>query len=507
MNQRSNSALLAVGLVALLAGGAGGFLLGSPSPAAAPAEGSPAALGGQREASDGRAPTPGQPLAGASPAVAASPSAAAGPEPGQRNAIEAHLPIGKPTSGLPTPAAPAGGLLAELAALLESGAIEAHFAEQQHEPELAVFLLEQYLRIGQLEPAFLLLARAPQLGSESWGQVGEALQASGNPVRAADAFAEALRRCPGMEGTGFLDHDWPLVGYLQNLGQLEPAMALALIEPRLRAAQGVAPAMRLEVAQLLERSGRLEEARASALELLEGDSLHEGMRLLARLDPTRAEQELRARLGQGVDPDLDVQLFELLNGSQRSEEALALLEGRLTSEAGADAMILAAVRSLPPEQVEARLAAWIANAREPLQVRQQLGSLAMERGDVPQACEHYLASWEHADQGGWLPNLPDEVLNHDQARVRSALDRATGRAGRNDEVWGDIADHFWRLGDKDRAYHAWTMAREIDPSDGEWSGKLQNFSSGIDPLTGQAPGTAGSAVLSDMAAHLVPLGY
>ena len=170
-------------------------------------------------------------------------------------------------------------------------------------------------------------------------------------------------------------------------------------------------------------------------------------------------------------------------------------------------MILAAVRSLPPEQVEARLAAWIANAREPLQVRQQLGSLAMERGDVPLACEHFLASWEHADQGGWLPHLPDEVLNHDQARVRTALDRATGRAGRNDEVWGDIADHFWRLGDKDRAFHAWTMAREIDPSDGEWSGKLQNFSSGIDPLTGQAPGTAGSAVLSDMAAHLVPLGY
>lgn len=490
MQNRSSSVLLAVGLSCLIAGAAGGFMLGSPSPAPReiPGVGAPerAPRDGEREPGAGLQP-PGAQASAAAPATAA-----ASPDLGQRAAVEAHLPLARQDPGQPSTAPLGGGLLAELTLLLGSGAIEAHFAAGPDETELASFLLEQYLRIGQLEQAYLLLGRAPNLGAESWGQVGEALLAGGNPVRAADAFAEALRRAPGMEGTGFLDHDWPLVGYLQSLGQLEPAMALALIEPRLRAAQGVAPAMRLEVAQLLERAGRTEEARASALDLLSGDSLHEGMRLLARLDPARAEQELRARLAEGADTDLDVQLFELLNGSQRSEEALALLEGRLGSEQGADGLILAAARNLPPELVEGRLAAWLAGAREPLQVRQQLGSLAMERGDVVLASEHFLASWEHADEGGWLPHLPDEVLNHDQARVRGALDRATGRAGRNDEVWGDIADHFWRLGDRDRAFQAWTMAREIDPGDGEWSGKLQHFASGNDPLTGQAPGAASS---------------
>lgn len=480
-------ATLAIGFIALVAGGAGGYLLGAGSGPAQPApgssgpalaEGAPRAPGSQAAAPSLVNPAQAKPVA----AQPASAEVAALPGPA-RTAVEAHL---LPTTPSAEPLDPAVlGLLGELTQLLKSGALEAHFAAGASEPDLAGFLLEQYLRIGQPEQAFALLSRAPVLGNEAWGQVGEALVSAGQPVRAADAFAEALRGSPGFDGTGFLTYDWPLVGYLQSLGNLEPAMALALIEPRLAAAEGVAPEMRLEVAGLLEKAGRSEEARAAALTLLEGDSLHQSMRLLARLDPQRAEQELRQRLSQGPDGDLEVQLFELLAGSERQEEALSMLEERLGSAGDADALILAAARELSPEQLAGRLEGWLGRAQNPLNLRQQLGELALSNGDIAGAAEHYLTSWDHGAGSGWLPYLPDDVMRMDPTRVRTALDRASGNAGRNDEVWGDIADHYWRLGDKERAYQAWNTAKELDPNDSEWTNKLSNYTNGVDPLNGQ----------------------
>jgi tetratricopeptide (TPR) repeat protein len=511
MQSRSSAAIaIAIGSVALFVGGAGGYLLGSGSGSPAQSEDRAPRAQDRNPAAHQSGRTAAAPnLAGTAAPVSAEVQAATAPTettPGPlRTALEAHLTPNVLPDGPVDPAVV--GLIGELTQLLRSGALEGHFIALGSEPELAGFLLEQYLRIQQPEQAFALLSRAPVLGNEAWGRVGQALSESGQKVRAADAFAQALRSSPGFEGTGFLSFDWPLVGYLQSLGELEPAMALALIEPRLAAAEGAAPEMRLEIAGLLERAGRSEEARAAALALLEGDSLHQSMRLLARLDPERAEQELRQRLGQGQDSDLEVQLFELLAKSARQEEALALLETRLGGEGDPDALILAAARELSPEQLEGRLDGWLSRASNPLNVRQQLGELALQNGDIEGAAEHYLTSWDHGSSNGWLPFLPDDVMRLDPTRVRSALDRASVGAGRNDEVWGDIADHYWRLGDKERAYQAWNTAKELDPSDSEWTNKIQNYTNGVDPLNGQSGSSVVFSGLGSGTQVLQSLGY
>lgn len=50
----------------------------------------------------------------------------------------------------------------------------------------------------------------------------------------------------------------------------------------------------------------------------------------------------------------------------------------------------------------------------------------------------------------------------------------------NDELWGDLGDAYAAMGDRKTAYRHYQYALTLDPDDGEWQGKVVEFSDGGD---------------------------
>ena len=182
------------------------------------------------------------------------------------------------------------------------------------------------------------------------------------------------------------------------------------------------------------------------------------------------------------------QLLSLMIGQGRTEEALELLEGALENDADNIADLLgSALREMPAEVIAEHLDDWIAraNSNDPV-LWNTVAQHLLSAGDLAGATEHFTQGWERSvnANANYLNSLPAELLEHDPGAVLQTLDRLRDVAGDRDEVWGDIADHYWRLGQTELARDAWARASEIDPSDGEWSGKLSKYDQGVNPVGG-----------------------
>jgi cytochrome c-type biogenesis protein CcmH/NrfG len=86
------------------------------------------------------------------------------------------------------------------------------------------------------------------------------------------------------------------------------------------------------------------------------------------------------------------------------------------------------------------------------------------RGDPQQWVDALL---EHAPQRALIPLL--------EKRVAGAPNAA---------FWSSLADAYWRDGRREEALTAWSNAGALDPSDDEWSTKLDRAAAGVDPLDG-----------------------
>jgi tetratricopeptide (TPR) repeat protein len=373
-------------------------------------------------------------------------------------------------------------LMAELRALLGSEALLAKVTESDE--TTAAFLMHLYLGLGDAKSA-LDLARRTDPPAGTWAQIAQQLAFQGNKADAAEAYMSAL------EAAGRFAWEEPISAWALQLTELDPERGLAFLEEHATGSAADPDDMRLALARSMAETGREDEARTSLLEMVALDrSVAASLEALAQFDPELAESEIRRLLGEGRHPNLYGQLAGLLVEGGRSSEALvAIQEGfdlaRSGNGGGPDpsTLFFQALNLLGGSVDDATVDGWIETSGGGSGLRHQAALTFMGQGDVVRAAPYFEEAWKtQAANEGYLSYLPDAFLEQKKEQVHAWLDTASEVAGTKDEVWGDIGDHYWRIGELEKAENAWNTAHDIDPNDGEWTGKLAQVAAGNPPL-------------------------
>ena len=313
------------------------------------------------------------------------------------------------------------------------------------------------------------LARTAGASNEHWqvadwniGNLAQAFENAGDRSTAARLYLDALRLSP---------QNW---SWAERLAELDPAGGLAVL--RELEAAGQHEGLETSLARMLAGGGNLDEA----LELLrdeDGDLQGFGWDLFLEHDPEAAEAALKAAALED-DPfaELGLRYARVLIDGERTEEALAELE-RLLAAHPDNPEIARLLADLSPERGLELAAAEVLAHPDSAEGWSRYADLLAGTDRTEEALEARLRAFELSDST-WIPGelleaMPDRVLPLLQERA----DRST-----NDELWGDLADSYWRAGRHEQAKAAWLRARTLDSDDGEWSGKLDKLEQGIDPL-------------------------
>jgi tetratricopeptide (TPR) repeat protein len=324
-------------------------------------------------------------------------------------------------------------LLAELNAAYARGDIG--------DEDLVRLLLGVLLSHGKAEAALDLVTRFRPQDSGALVQIAVALTQQGKQALAQEAISRALAIAP--------ENDWVLNQY----AALDPAGALPYFQAKLLRQEPPGDSgLRLEIARLLENSGRTAEARGQLDTLLRLNPRNtDALQFLANLDPTSAERLVRDLIAS-EDHDNNWQgfLFQLVIDQGRTDDALALLDHDrargVAVESGSYGML--AQKYLELQKNDAAIDMW---------------SRAFDA--------------EEGDPDNWTAALqeyaPEKLLTMLEARTAQ---------GANDEFWGALGDSYWRAGRRAEALNAWREAARLDPEDGEWSSKLAAVAAGLDPL-------------------------
>jgi tetratricopeptide (TPR) repeat protein len=365
-------------------------------------------------------------------------------------------------------------LLLELRELLVAGLLPAHY--QSRLEELAELLLQAWLDAGRTERAALLiglLARHELHGvsPETVARIGITLLAAGDRQGAREAFLSALR----LQGD-----NWQAA---IELARLDPAAGLALIE-ELRAAQrdeGAAAALAWQRRLFLIASKRGAEVKD---ELAEGGGIEDGegrggpalLGLLAEFDPKLATALFDERLAKGKDAGIEVLRATALRNQGKRTEAIAALRALLEREAGHDE----AWQMLQQLDGEAALRAAVALAQKNEAVAPVLRQVEILRslGRTEDAAVALEEAWRREPRGAAYAMVQTDPLRW-SARI---LDQA--RRARDDELLGDYADELCKLGRLQEALQLYREAAQLDPGDGEWTGKLREVQAGRNPMGG-----------------------
>ncbi|QDU85206.1 Tetratricopeptide repeat protein [Planctomycetes bacterium Pla163] len=373
-------------------------------------------------------------------------------------------------------------LLAELRALLGSEALLAMVTESDE--TTAAFLMHLYLGLGDTKSA-LDLARRTNPPAGTWAQIAAQLSLEGNKVDAAEAYMSAL------EAAGRFAWEDPISSWALQLAALDPQRGLAFLEEHATGSAADPDDMRLALARSMAETGREEEARTSLLEMVALDrSVAASLKALAQFDPELAESEIRRLLGEGRHPNLYGQLAGLLVDEGRTSEALAAIQegfdlARTGAGSGPDpsTLFFEAIGLLGGTVDDATIDGWIETSGGGSSLRHQAALTFLGQGDLDRAAPYFEAAWmTQAANEGYLSYLPDSFLEQKKEQVHAWLDSASQVAGTKDEVWGDIGDHYWKIGELEKAENAWNTAHDIDPNDGEWTGKLNQIAAGNPPL-------------------------
>lgn len=322
----------------------------------------------------------------------------------------------------------------ELSDVMQSGEL---LEALSHEPVMLGQLLYDWaIYRGDAERAAELAEVLPGFWEEELGPLVDVYLARGNREHATELALRAFAGEP--------DDQELLDGVLE----LAPTEGLRILEERYAGElDDLDRSTTLVQVRLLQRLGRMAEARATLLRLDESLAGHcspydDVDALLAELAPELFEERLRRSSGSRRDL-----LVPLLVSQGRLDEADAILE-----EALAEA----------PEDVRA----W-----------SQLGELHWARGQQDEAVEAWLQCWQLGG-GGHVDELlhlaPDRAL---------ALAKGDAIVANDDELWGEYGDFCWRVDRRFEAETAWRRARELDPDDWDWMERLEKLAVGSSPVS------------------------
>jgi tetratricopeptide (TPR) repeat protein len=373
------------------------------------------------------------------------------------------------SAGADEPIAPVATLdVAQLEAELARAMNELGGYFVENRDQLAWYLVSAYVSSEQPHEALAMLERLQATDPGLYAMLGESLQQAGDPAAAADALERGLRLDPSAEELG------------AGLVELDPARAVAALDAALAADPPPgSSAKRLSRAEALLALGREAEARAALEALLADEPADlEALQTLGRLDPAAAEPLLRAQAAAGDEGgNAAAALARVLAAQGRAAEAIALYEELLAREPG-QAAARQELLALDPERGFQRLQRAASQQAADPELWHTLAEQWLERGDPAQAVEAWLGAFERSPgRSDWEQRL----LEHAPERLIAAYE-ASVRGSDDDELWGDLADTYWRQGRHADARAAWQRAARIDPGDGEWSGKLTAVAAGQDPF-------------------------
>jgi len=392
-----------------------------------------------------------------------------------RREVRAEEPATAPAIDLAALAA-ANPLVTDLSALLSDPDLLARVGAD--DAAATGFLMHLYLGLGDLDAALALAQRTPTTAG-TWAQLAGAFDGVGRGADAANAYASALA------AAGRFCWEDPLSSWATRLAELDPARGLVVLEQH-RSSTGNDPGvMQLALARSMARTGREDEARATLLALVQRNAeVSSALAALAEFDPALAESELRRLIGQGGQSALEVQLAQLLVSQGRTEDAIAAIEAGLRNPGDQSyAFLSTALSSLSGAIDDERLSRWVEAAGPGSGFHQMVGQHFADSGDLTRALPYIEQGWQRQlENESYLSALPQSLIDAQPGTARALVDAAAGRAGDRDEVWGDVADHYWRLGDATAAENAYRRANQLDPNDGEWTSKLQALAEGRPPL-------------------------
>jgi tetratricopeptide (TPR) repeat protein len=495
----SSSRLALAAAAGLLPGVLGGFFL-TPDPTEV------AALRRVEQGGTGRASSPssaqGGSTAGAANGETRAPASTVGGAPRGTPA-----PTNTAANG-PAAADEAAGsaLRDELLALIASGRLEGKLAEN---PDALLDLLVRLeVQMGRPGEALALLERQENVSMATWEQLFH-LCGLANPDIGAIAMRHAFDlHLASLDASGLptlFEH--PATQHLEFMLNVDPTAALEMLALlRARGMASTAETLTLE-ARALAKNGQVDRARDVLLALMEDPEQYwTGLSTLTTLDPTTAEEKLRENLQH---PEwgayANSQLVALLTGQGRRLEALEAFEGALAAGTADSSLWYQVIQSLDAATLELELDRWLAMGPVDFDVQQTLANHFAAIGATKRSLESFAALWEQSfQQGGWLPQIPLEVLKAHPSDALALLDSAASKLPENDEMWGDVADMYWMAGEHDLAVAAWEHAKQLDPNDGEWTNKLDQASSGGSPVwTGEQTSALGDT--SDLWPQDTPL--
>lgn len=134
-------------------------------------------------------------------------------------------------------------------------------------------------------------------------------------------------------------------------------------------------------------------------------------------------------------------------------------------------MLIALLTLLPA------LAGGMADARSQVLMNPESAQAWLQLGDAYKArLKKKKARGAYGRAQGLEPdNLEVQARIADLGGGRSKLERKAMRRLHDDEIWGDLGDHYMAQGRNDEALAAFRYALSIDPEDGEWQGKISNL--------------------------------
>lgn len=350
---------------------------------------------------------------------------------------------------------------------LASGLLEDQYADNPQ--GLAYWLAYQYIHAGEPYEAWKIHRIWPDLGSQVLGDIGQLLKQQGQVASATEALLEAARQDPW---------DWE---WTQELTELDPAGALAALR------KGMADNEDLREnggtyreIQLLLAMDDTEGALARIDELLAGPHVDSSVYdLLSQFPPEVAEERLRARAEDDAFGDARYRLAQLLRDQGDTEGAVDLL-AQLLEEMPGNSEALWMLGELDRGEAIAALQNRISSGLPDAETWGALGDQLLAAGRIDEAVDAWLAAFEtYPSSDSWSYKL----LEHAPERFWPMFEDQTRRSG-DDEMWGDLADAYWRNGRHTEAREAWERARQLDPDDGEWTGKLSKVAAGTDPFGG-----------------------